>query len=63
MITYENDCVCCDLPCMGKNCPYYSVAHYYCDKCNDETDELYEYEDKQLCQDCLLESVPKVESD
>lgn len=60
MIKYENDCVSCGFPCKFNSCPYYSAPHYYCDRCGDE-DELYEYEDEQLCENCLLHTVPKVE--
>ena len=60
MIKYENDCVDCGFPCKFNSCPYYSVPHYYCDSCGDE-DELYEYEGEQLCECCLLRTVPKVE--
>lgn len=60
MIRYENDCVDCGFSCKFNRCPYYSVPHYYCDRCGDE-DELYEYEDEQLCENCLLHTVPKVE--
>ena len=65
MIKYENDCVCCytELGCLGKDCPYINVPHYYCDKCKSEEDVLYEYENLQLCACCLLETVPKIESD
>ena len=60
MIQIENDCRDCGLPCQFTNCEYYRVAHYYCDNCKEE-DELYEYEGSQLCEDCLLKTVPKVE--
>lgn len=63
MIKYENDCVDCGFPCMGNNCPYHNVLYYYCDICKDDTDILYEYENQQLCQDCLLKIVPRVEID
>ncbi len=59
MIKYENECCCCGLYCIGIHCQYYSVPHFYCDECGDE-DELYDYDDKQLCRICLLNSVPKV---
>lgn len=62
MIKYENDCCSCGLYCRGTACPNYSVPHYYCDKCGDE-DELYEYDDKQLCRTCLLNSIPKVQAE
>lgn len=63
MIVYENDCVDCGLPCIGIDCPYNSVPYLYCDICKEDTDILYEYEDKEICQDCLLKIVPKVNID
>ena len=66
MIKYENECCDCAVPaypCMGEFCPNRNVPHYYCDKCKSEEDVLYEYENLQLCECCLLETVPKIESD
>lgn len=62
MVRYENDCVDCGQPCIRNACLNYNVPHYYCDECGDE-DELYEYEDYQLCKECLLKIVPKVQAD
>ena len=31
MIVYEDECVCCDLPCLGKACPYVDIPVHYCD--------------------------------
>jgi hypothetical protein len=65
MIEYENECVGCpkDIGCLGSSCPYVNVKHLYCDNCSDEVDYLYEYCDKQICKDCLLETVPKITFD
>ena len=60
LIQYENDCVACGKPCVSY-CRYKNVPHSYCDKCEDEVSELYEYDGEQLCESCLLETVPKVE--
>ena len=27
--TYENECVSCDLPCIGDACPNRNVPHYF----------------------------------
>lgn len=59
MIRYENDCVDCGLPCMGDSCPYRNVKHYYCDHCGDE-EELYWFEDEQLCANCILKRLKLV---
>lgn len=58
-----NECYGCKdvgLPCLGSTCPNKNVAHYYCDKCGDET-VLYEYDDEELCQHCLLEKFNVIE--
>ena len=58
----ENECVGCpsEMGCLGDACPNRNVEHFYCDECEEEG-TLYEYEGKELCKDCLLEAVPKVE--
>lgn len=63
MIEYENECVGCspDMGCLGSSCPYMNVARFYCDKCKNEVEELYKYEDKELCADCVLKELEKVE--
>lgn len=60
MIKFEDDCVCCDIPCI--NCGRRETPYYYCDKCGEECqpNEMYEYEDMQLCVDCLLKEVPTI---
>lgn len=61
-ITYDkSQCVHCGLPCLGSDCPNCKVAKYYCDNCGDDVAELYEYDGEQLCEDCLLKIVPKVD--
>ena len=63
MITYEDECVGCqtEMGCMGSACPYMNVPHLYCDKCEEEVDDLYEWDDEQVCIDCILKSLKKVE--
>ena len=56
----SNECVDCDLPCIYTACPYYQVTRYYCDECNEE-EELYEYDNQELCANCILKTLPKVE--
>lgn len=55
----ENDCVDCGLPCID-SCRYKNAVHFYCDECGDER-ELYHYNDRELCEFCVLEELEKVE--
>ena len=57
----ESDCVDCGLPCMYKACPHYEVVRYICDNCKDDVYELYHFEGQELCGDCVLEQLEKVE--
>ena len=59
MIRYENDCVDCGFPCQS-TCKYKEVPHYYCDHCGDE-DDLFYYDDEQLCIVCIKYRLEKVE--
>ena len=56
----ENECVQCQLPCVGDACKYKNVIRFYCDRCHEET-MLYHYEDEELCGDCLLKEFEVVE--
>ena len=60
MMSIENECVDCGLPCLGESCPFRNVTRYYCDKCNDEA-PLYYYGGMELCAECILEQLDKVE--
>lgn len=61
MIVIESECVDCDLPCIYDACPYYRVLRYYCDECHEEVDELYVCGNDELCKDCALKQLEKVE--
>ena len=64
MITYEDECCGCateSYPCMGSACPNRNVKHLYCAKCDEEVDDLYEWDDEQVCVDCIVKSLKKVE--
>lgn len=50
-----NECVKCDLPCIGSFCPNRKVERFYCDRCGEEG-KLYHYEGEELCEDCLLKN-------
>ena len=59
----ENECVGCTslgMHCQGSSCPNRNVVRFYCDKCGKETD-LYYFDDKELCIDCIIENLEKVE--
>lgn len=62
-----SNCVGCTslgLYCQGNGCPNYNpVPEYLCDECGDEVDpsELYVYDGKELCSDCLLSQFNTVE--
>jgi hypothetical protein len=64
MIVTENECVGCppDMGCIGTSCPYLNVTRFYCDECDDEA-ELYWFDDEQLCIDCIIQRLERVEID
>ena len=58
MLKIENHCCDCatpGYPCRGSACPLTKVEVYYCDKCGDELDEIYDVDGKELCENCLKE--------
>ena len=59
MVKYEDECVCCGLPCLGNSCPNRNVPRYYCDECGDDT-QLYEYDGQELCLSCVKNHLDKV---
>lgn len=56
----ENECVCCELPCLGVSCPNKNVVRYYCDHCGEE-EELYYFDNEELCIYCIKKLLEKVE--
>lgn len=60
MKQYENECVDCGLPCIGDACPHRKVPHYYCDEC-DEEETLYYFDGRELCINCIINMLEKVE--
>ncbi len=58
----ENECVNCpiEIGCIGNSCPYRNVVRFYCDKCGNE-EQLYHFEDEELCANCLLKNFEVVE--
>ena len=62
MVKYENECVGCSTifgNCLGKACPNRNVPRYYCDECGEE-DDLYDFDDRQLCIECIKNLLDKV---
>lgn len=55
-----NECVCCDLPCLGSSCPNRNVVNYYCDFCGEEG-KLYDYDGFEICEECLLKQFKVIE--
>lgn len=57
-VTHEDMCVGCPphMGCLGSSCPNRNVQIFSCDECKDELkpEELYMYDDKMLCEYCLL---------
>lgn len=65
MVDFEDYCVGCppNMGCIGSLCPYKHVPVCTCDKCGDDVEVLYEYDDMELCESCLLDAMPKVRID
>lgn len=63
MIVIGSDCVDCpkELGCIFSACPYYKVVRFVCDECNEESDDLYWFGSDQLCPECALKQLEKVE--
>jgi hypothetical protein len=58
MLKIENHCCDCatpGYPCRGSACPLTRVEVYYCDKCGDELNEVYDLDGEELCEYCLKE--------
>lgn len=55
MIKYTDECVDCGLTCLGRDCPNKRVAHYKCDYCGEEVDELRKYKGKHICPECYCQ--------
>lgn len=56
----EDECVNCDLHCLGYSCPKRNVVRFYCDRCDEEA-TLYHYYDEEICSECLLKEFDIVE--
>ena len=65
MVKYESNCSgCYDSGgyCVGF-CPHKEFPVFYCDICDESTDELYDFYGSQVCRDCLLKEslIPEAE--
>lgn len=63
MVKYEDNCCGCadSLGCLGASCPNRNLEVYYCDACDCEieSDEVYDVDGEDLCEDCLKERFRK----
>lgn len=55
MKVLEDHCYCCDLPCI--NCERLYVEVIYCDNCKDSTEEMYSYNNRELCYACTKDAI------
>lgn len=62
---YISECVDCGLPCLGNSCPYYKVAHFYCDTCgaSSEDTDMYNFSNEDICNDCYEKKVKEILQD
>lgn len=63
MTKYRNECVGCppELGCLGNSCPNRNIPYLVCDKCGEEAEKLYKVDDKEVCEDCLLDMFERIE--
>lgn len=56
MLRIEDQCIGCASPgnpCLGARCPRRNTKVYYCNKCGEELDDIYEVDGEDLCEECL----------
>ena len=65
MLAIENECVGCpsNMPCIYEACRHYKTVHYYCDKCDEEADDLFKWNEEEWCLDCIINDLERVEYD
>ena len=63
LIVVESGCISCGLPCLYEACKYYKEIHYYCDECGEEVEDLYYWNGYELCLECILKQLERVEYD
>lgn len=57
-IKHINDCVNCSIGCV--DCGRKRIAVPYCDKCNDDTSTIYEFDGMELCIGCIEKELKEV---
>lgn len=62
MLKIENQCVDCELPCLGSSCRYRNVPVFYCDRCGDEGAK-YRIDNEDYCEDCAKKYIQEVFDD
>ena len=50
----------CDLPCIREGCPYWGGVELICDECGCESEKLYKYNGRELCEECLENLSPRL---
>lgn len=60
------DCAVPGYPCLGNLCSLRHVEVFYCDMCGDEIscdpDDVYEWEDQELCEYCYEKQTEEEEN-
>ena len=63
MLKIENHCCECETPgypCLGKSCPNRNVEVYYCDRCGERLEDIYDVDGEELCEDCLRDLFKRI---
>ena len=58
MIRVENECVGCPQGCI--HCGRDKTQHLYCDRCGEDSEELFIFDGEELCEDCLKNSLERI---
>ena len=58
MIKFENECVGCPQGCI--HCGRDKTQHLYCDRCGEDSEELFIFDGEELCEDCLKNSLERI---
>ena len=63
MVKHVHGCVGCppSVGCDKVTCAYWNSVEVVCDECGDYVEDLYWFDDKQLCADCVLKNLEKVD--